>query len=140
MTKTIKVTKKDRYADLVKLIDAAEVISVGADGEYDFDALRDFCANEIMLLDKKAAKAKETAKAKKSADPLLEAIQQLLTDEYQTISDIAKALDDESITPAKISYRLSSLVKEEIAESTDVTVSGGEGQKSRKVKGYKLAS
>jgi hypothetical protein len=49
------------------------------------------------------------------------------------------AVNDADITPAKVSYRLSALVKAGDAVSTDVKIAGGEGVKARTVKGYKLA-
>lgn len=103
----------------------------------------EFCDNEIALLDKKAAKAKERQAAKKAeGDELTDVVKSVLTDEFQVTADIAKAVleatGDESNTVHKISYRLGQLVKNGEAESTDVKIPGGEGQKTRTIKGYKL--
>ena len=54
---TTKVTKKSNLNSLIALITAAQVAGVA--GDFDFDALTAYCANEINLLDKKAAKAKD---------------------------------------------------------------------------------
>ena len=103
----------------------------------------EFCDNEISLLDKKAAKAKERQAAKKAeGDELTEVVKSVLTNDFQVTADIAKAVlevtGDESNTVHKISYRLGQLVKNGEAESTDVKIPGGEGQKTRTIKGYKL--
>ena len=63
-TTTTKITKKDNLNSLIALIAAAQVANI--DGDFDFATLSAFCANEIGLLDKKAAKAKENAAAKKT--------------------------------------------------------------------------
>ena len=103
----------------------------------------EFCDNEIALLDKKAAKAKERQAAKKAeGDELTEVVKSVLTDEFQVTADIAKAVleatGDETNTIHKIQYRLGALVKAGEAESTDVKIPGGEGVKARTIKGYRL--
>ena len=139
MTNT-KLTKRDRYNSIITLLAVAE-----ADPAVIAD-LTDFCKGEIELLDKKAAKAKETAAAKKTeVDPLTVAVQAALgtlaEDAYATIADVTAmvAVDDADVTPAKVSYRLSQLVKAEVAVSKDVKVPATDGGKARTVKGYRLA-
>jgi hypothetical protein len=135
MTNT-KITKADRYASIIAILKAADA---------DTDLIT-FCENEVDLLAKKSAKAKEAAAAKKTeVDPLTESIKDALAtlaeDTYATIADVTAmvAVNDADITPAKVSYRLSALVKAGDAVSTDVKIAGGEGVKARTVKGYKLA-
>ena len=51
----------------------------------------------------------------------------------------AKArIEGEDVTVAKVTYRLTQLVKNGEAEKTELTIPGAEGQKARKVQGYKL--
>ena len=112
---TTKVTKKSNLNSLIALISAAQIAGVA--GDFDFDALNAYCVNEIGLLDKKAAKAKETAAAKKAEkDELCVAVESVLTADYQTRQDIAA----------------------QIAEKTEVSVPGTDG-KARKVVAYRLA-
>lgn len=132
---TTKITKRDRYTALIAILKSAEVVDTD---------LVEFCENEIALLDKKAAKAKETAAAKKTEiDPLTEAIKGALAtladDVYATTPEVTAmvSVGDEDITTAKVSYRLSQLVKAGLAEKTEVTVSNAEG-KNRKIAGYRL--
>lgn len=132
---TTKITKRDRYTALIAILKSAEVVDTD---------LVEFCENEIVLLDKKAAKAKETAAAKKTeVDPLTEAIKGALAtladDVYATTPEVTAmvSVGDEDITNAKVSYRLSQLVKAGLAEKTEVTVSNAEG-KNRKIAGYRL--
>lgn len=133
-TSTTKITKRDRYTDIIAVLEAAN-----ADTE-----LVEFCENEIALLDKKAAKAKETAANKKAeVDTLTEAIKEALAtldeDVYAVTAEVTAmvANGDEDITTAKVSYRLSQLVKAGLAEKTEVTVPNAEG-KNRKIAGYRL--
>ena len=133
---TTKTTKRDRYTALIDILKSAEVVDTD---------LVEFCENEIALLDKKAAKAKETAATKKTeVDPLTEAIKDALAtladDVYAITPEVTAmvSVGDEDITNAKVSYRLSQLVKTGEAESTDVKVPATEGSKARTIKGYRL--
>lgn len=134
-TATTKITKRDRYTSIIDILK-----DVNADAD-----LVAFCEGEIALLDKKSAKAKETAAAKKTeADTLTESIKgalgTLADGAYATIADVTAMVDmgDEEVTPAKVSYRLSQLVKAGLAEKTEVAVSNAEGKKNRKIAGYRL--
>ena len=102
----------------------------------------EFCDNEIELLDKKAIKAKERAAEKKAAgDELTDAVRAALTDEFTIIADIAAKVAEtygEDATIARVTYRLTQLVKNGEAENGDVKVEGGEGQKTRTIKAYRV--
>lgn len=136
-TNTPKVTKKTHLNSLIALISAAQI--AGVDGEFDFAALTAFCENEIGLLDKKAAKAKATAAAKKAEkDELCLAVEATLTEEYQTRDEITAQIEGEDVTVAKVGYRLTKLVELGAAEKTEVSVPGADG-KARKVVAYRLA-
>ena len=113
-------------------------------GSCKFDAatVMEFCDKEIASLDAKAAKAKERAAAKKAeADVLMDQVRNTLTDEFQTIADIATAVAAVNLdsTISKITYRLTKLVESEVAEKTQVTVPATETTKARKVQAYRLA-
>lgn len=130
-----KITKREMF----------EAIKAGCTtGEWTVSNIEvaEFCENEIALLDKKATKAKERQAEKKAAgDELTDAVRAALTDEFTVIADIATKVVEsfgEDATVAKVTYRLGQLVKSGEAESTDVKVSGGEGQKTRTIKGYRL--
>lgn len=131
-----KMTKKE-------MLNAIKVGCTTGEWTVSDTEVAEFCDNEIALLDKKAAKAKERQAEKKAAgDELTEVVKSVLTDEFQVTADIAKAVleatGDETNTIHKIQYRLGALVKAGEAESTDVKVPGGEGQKTRTIKGYRL--
>ena len=134
-TATTKITKRDRY---ISIIDILKDVNADAD-------LVTFCEGEIALLDKKSAKAKETAAARKTeVDTLTESIKNALgtlaDDAYATIANVTAMVDagDEEVTPNKVSYRLSQLVKAGVAESTDVKVPATETSKARTIKAYRL--
>lgn len=135
---TTKITKKSNLNSLIALISAAQVAGIA--GDFDFDALTAYCANEINLLDKKAAKAKETAAAKKTEkDELCVAIESVLTDEFQTRQDIAAQIEGDDVTVAKVGNRLTKLVTLGVAEKVEQSVPAADG-KARKVMCYRLAS
>ena len=130
-----KITKREMF----------EAIKTGCTtGEWTVSDVEvaEFCDNEIALLDKKAIKAKERAAEKRAAgDELTDAVRAALTDEFTVIADIAAKVAEtygEDATVAKVTYRLGQLVKNGEAENTDVKVAGGEGQKTRTIKAYKL--
>ena len=130
-----KITKREMY----------EAIKTGCTtGEWTVSDIEvaEFCDNEIALLDKKAIKAKERAAEKRAAgDELTDAVRAALTDEFAIIADIAAKVAEtygEDATIARVTYRLTQLVKNGEAENGDVKVEGGEGQKTRTIKAYRL--
>ena len=130
-----KITKREMY----------EAIKTGCTtGEWTVSDVEvaEFCDNEIALLDKKAIKAKERAAEKRAAgDELTDAVRAALTDEFAVIADIAAKVAEtygEDATVARVTYRLTQLVKNGEAENGDVKVEGGEGQKTRTIKAYRL--
>ena len=129
-----KVTKKDKFAMILDIL-------AGSD-HAEADMLTEFVTNEIALLDKKAAKAKERQAEKKAAgDELTDVIKSVMSkEEFEVIADIAAKVAEivEDSTVAKVTYRLGQLVKNGEAENTDVKIPGGEGVKARTIKGYKL--
>ena len=130
-----KITKREMF----------EAIKTGCTtGEWTVSDVEvaEFCDNEIALLDKKAIKAKERAAEKRAAgDELTDAVRAALTDEFAVIADIAAKVAEtygEDATVARVTYRLTQLVKNGEAENGDVKVEGGEGQKTRTIKAYRL--
>ena len=127
-----KVTKREMFEAIKGAV---------ATGEWDYDAdvVTAFCDKEIGLLDKKAAKAKEAAAKKRAeGDELMEAVKACLGDEFEPISEIAARIEGEDVTVSKVTYRLTQLVKNGVAEKQEITVAGVDGGKARKVMGYKL--
>ncbi len=123
-----KVTKKEKYEMIKEIIANMEV-----EGK---DELVAFLDKQIDGIVAKAEKAKERNAEKKAAgDELREVVQEVLTDEYQTIDAIVAQIEGEEITKAKITARLTSLVANGIAEKTDVKDDEG-----RKLKAYRLVS
>ena len=127
-----KVTKKDKFAMILDII-------AGCD-HADADMLSEFVTHEIALLDKKAAKAKERAATKRAeGDELTDAVRAVMsTENFEPIAEIAARIEGEDVTVAKVTYRLTQLVKNGEAEKSELTIPGGEGVKARKVQGYKL--
>ena len=130
---TQKLTKKDKLTAIIATLK-------GESTDIAVDELVAYCENEIELLDKKAAKAKETAAKKKAEnDELTDVIASLLTDELQTTADITAQIDDEDVTVHKVSYRLTQLTTAERAIKEEVSIPGKDGTKARKIAAYRLA-
>ena len=80
----------------------------------------------IEQLDKKAEKAAERAKEnREKGDEIRNAIEAVLTDEFQLIADIVEKVDIEDLTPAKVSARLTQLVKANRAHKTKIKMEDG---------------
>lgn len=127
-----KITKKDKFNMILAILEASD--------NENANMLTEFVGNEIALLEKKSAKAKEAAANKKAeADELTVMVENVLTDEYQTIAEVTAAIDNEDVTTAKVAYRLNALVKAGVAEKAEKTIPGGEGVKARKVQSYRIA-
>ena len=120
-----KMTKKEMFGLLLGLLETAEVA--------EREELKNFVAHEIEMIENKAEKAK-TYKRKKTADVLKEQIYTKLDAlEFRTIHDIVSDFNDADITAAKLSARLTSLVKEGLAIKEEIKI------ENRKLMGYKLA-
>ena len=123
-----KITKRDNFNAIIEVLTDA--------GRED---LAKVIEHEIELLDNKAAKAKATAAKKKAeGDALRDAVQAVLTDEFQTIADITAKVEGEDVSTAKVQYRLNALVGAGIAVKEQVTI--GEGESRRKLMAYRIAS
>jgi hypothetical protein len=128
-----KITKREMFEAIKETFETGSC-------KFDAATVMAFCDKEIASLDTKAAKAKERAAAKKAeADVLMDQVRDTLTDEFQTIADIAAAVAEVNAdaTVSKVTYRLTKLVEAGDAEKTDVTVPGVDGGKARKVKAFR---
>lgn len=133
-----KITKKQMFEGMVAYFR-------GEDTDISDAQFAEFCEAQIADLDKKAAKAKERAAAKRAeADKLTEVVFDTLTDEFKTIAEIAEAVagvltEDEAaeVSTQKITARLTKLVKAGEVEKEQVTreIEG----KKKKSMGYKVA-
>ena len=121
-----KVTKREYFERIIEIAEAAGATDIA-----------DFARKQIKQLEAKAEKAKErAAKTKAEGDALREAVQAVLTEDYQTIDAITEQVDFEDVTRAKVVARLTQLVKNNIAEKEMVKVEGA----SKKQTAYKLAT
>ena len=136
-----KMTKRNVYEALINLAKTGELTYVEGDTEVVVtgEALIAFAENEIALLDKKAVKAKERAASKRAeGDELTAAVKAVMsTEDFEPIADIAARIEGEDVTVAKVTYRLTQLVKNGEAEKTELTIPATEGSKARKVCGYR---
>ena len=129
---TEKITKREMYEAIIGAMETGEI-------KYAPNEVIAFCQNEIELLDKKAAKAKERAAAKSAEnDEIMIKVRDVLSpNEFMPIADVVKAIGDPDLTAAKVQYRLRKLAEANEAEKTEVTIAGAEGSKARKVVAYR---
>ena len=136
-----KITKREMFEAIKGLAESGALHMVDFNEDITDEAVAEFCANEIDLLDKKAAKAKERAAAKAAEGDILTALVRaaLTTDEFKSIADVTAMVAEEEpdVTAAKVSYRLSSLVKAGEAEKSEITIPATETSKKRTVNGYR---
>lgn len=140
-----KITKTQKLNALIAILDNADIDAVTVPaGEAEVEVTKEdliaYCEKEIEALAKKAAKAKENAAKKKAKDPLLDLVQDALTEKPQTIADITVKVTeaDADATTAKVTARLTKLVNAGVAVKSDVSVAGADGKK-RTIKAYALA-
>lgn len=113
-----KVTKKEYYVMLKEVVENSK--------SENKDELVEFIEKQITLLDNKAAKAKERAAEKRAeGDELRALVEATLTDEYQTIADITEQIDNEDVTKAKVTARLTQLVKDGLAVKEEAKTEDG---------------
>lgn len=136
-----KITKRQMYTAMINFANEGSFSFDAGDGEIMVvapDEIVTFAENEIALLDKKAAKAKETAAKKKTeADALTDVIAQTLGEDFEPIADIAARIEGDDVTVAKCTYRLNKLVENGIAEKQAIKVPGSDGKKNRTIQGYR---
>jgi hypothetical protein len=131
-----KITKKQMFEGMVAYFK-------GEDTAISEAQFIEFCGAQIADLNKKAAKAKERAAAKKAeGDELTDLVYSVMTDEFQTGADIATAVlaqlpENTDVTAAKVTARITKLVNAEMVVKEQVSVEV-EGKKSKKM-AYKLA-
>lgn len=126
-----KITKRAMYEALI------ETMKTGTCAYAPEDVIA-FCENELALIDKKNAKAKERAAAKaKEADALQNDVLAVLGADFEPIADIAARVTNPDATVSKVTYRLNALVAANLAEKSQVTIPAVEGGKARKVMAFR---
>lgn len=121
-----------------KITDRAiyEAIANDTINTIDTAVLAAWAEKKIAQLDHKAAKARETAAAKRAqGDELAVAVLEAVTDEFESIADIAARVEGEDVTVSKIAYRLNAAAKEGKLEKGEIVIEG-DGKK-RRVVAYK---
>ena len=123
---TEKITERKIYTAIVE----------GTFEDLDVDTVVAWAEKKIAQLDKKAAKAKETAAAKKAeGDALSEVIYEATTSEFEPIAEIASRIEGDDVTLSKVSYRLNAAYKAGKIEKGEVVLTGEKGK--RKVVAYR---
>lgn len=118
MEKEKKVTKKEYYEMLKGVVENSNIDIK--------DELIEFIDKQITLINNKAIKAKEKAAEKKAnGDELKITVEAALTDEYQTIAGITEQIDDENVSKAKVTARLTQLVNEGLAVKEEARTEDG---------------
>lgn len=122
----VKTIKKDWFALIKTIVENSD--------HPEKNKIFAFIDHEVELLDAKAEKAAKRAASKKSeGDELRTMVKSVLTDELQSIDQITSQIEGDDITKAKITARLTQLVKFGIATKDNVKTEDG-----RKLAAYKL--
>lgn len=124
-----KITEKQMYEAIIDGIETGEFAVSKED-------IKGFCHKKIDALERKAAKAKETAAKKRAeSDALMDAVEAVLPEDFETIAAITNKVEfeDEEVTVHKVTYRLNKLVEAGKAEKQEITV----GDSKRKAMAYK---
>lgn len=130
MTTERKITEKEMYGFIKEL-------ALGSEHEIDPNEIIAFCDKKVAALERKAAKAKETAAKKKAAsDELTELAAAALSDEFEVVADITARIDYPEVSPQKVVYRLNKLAADGQIEKGEVSVGGGDG-KARKLVAFR---
>lgn len=135
-----KITKRQMYTAMINFAENGTFSFPTDDGVMVVapDEIVAFAENEIELLDKKVAKAKESAAKKKNeSDALMEAVSQALTEDFEPIAEIAARIEGDDVTISKCTYRLNKLVENGIAEKQAIKIPGADGKKNRTIQGYR---
>lgn len=128
--KKTTVTKKEILANIRTLLETSHVEF--ANQELTAEMAIKFCTKEIAALDRKAEKAKATAAAKKAeGDALRDVVEQVLTNDWQSIADIVVQIEGEDVTMGKVIPRLAALIDQGVAEKTLISV-GEKGAKAKR--------
>lgn len=127
-----KLTKRDKFEMLKEIVRG----DVNVEMTVEQAELVEFLDAQIVAIDTKAEKAKaRSAEKKANGDELRDVVQSILTEDYQTIDAIVAQIEGEDVTKAKVTARLTSLVKNGLAEKEDVKDDEG-----RKLKAYRLVA
>lgn len=116
------------------------IIRAAQTGVFDVDTndVVAFAEKEIGLLEKRNEKARERAAEKRAeVDELTTAVAEVLTEDYQTIADIAAQIEGEEVTAGKLAARLKKLIAAGQAERAQVAVQ--RDGKTIRLMGYKKA-
>ena len=136
-----KITKLEMFEAMKGIAESGALHMFDFNENISDEAVAEFCANEIALLDKKAVKAKERAATKRAeGDALTDAVRAVLTSEFEPIADIAARIEGDDVTVAKVQYRLGQLVKAGEAEKEQITSPASGGQKIRKIMAYRIST
>ena len=122
---TIKITKAQYFEAISKAISEDYVTHVGEDNDIEITGwdIQEFINKSLKQLDDKAAKAKAKAAEKRAeGDALKATIKDILTAEFQTRDAILEQIEDEDVTPAKVTARLTALIKDGVAKKEEVKV------------------
>lgn len=127
---TTKISDRQVYTAIVE----------GTFDDLDTDLLVAWAEKKIAQLDHKADKAKERAAERKAdGDALTEAVLAALTNEFESIADIAARIEGEGVTLSKVSYRLNAASKAEEprVEKGEITIKNEDGKGSRRLVAYR---
>ena len=136
MINTKKITKREYLNTLRAIVAESDGLSFENE-DMTIDGLIEFIDHEVELLDNKAAAAAKRAQAKRDEGDALRAriLDVMSTEDFMTIPEIVKAIDDEDVSAQMVTARLTQCVKADLAEKDNVSVEIA--GKAKKFSGYR---
>lgn len=117
-----KITKIEKFAMIREILESLPDVN---------DMLLEFVDAESAALTRKSAKAKARASEKKTElDSLALSVLDALTQEPKTRDELAEAIGDSEVTPAKVGARLNKLVEMGYADRTEIPSVTPSGKKT----------
>lgn len=105
------MTKREKFATIKGILN-----------EYDIVEWDEFLDHEVELLSRKRSKSSKPTKRQVENEGVKARIAEVLTDEGQTVTEILKALDDDTLTNQRVSALLRQMT--EAGDATKEVVKG----------------
>lgn len=134
------MTKREFYAIVRSMIENTNDIYQCDENAYTSEDMLAFIDKAVAGLDARLTKDRERSAQKRAEDTLLDEVYSVITDEFETVADIASRVSSEDATVGKVIYRLNRLVSEGKVAKTEGKIPATETSKARSVKMFKRAT
>lgn len=134
------MTKREFYAIVRSIIENTNDIYQCDENAYSSEDMLTFIDKAVASLDARLTKDRERSAQKRAEDTLLDEVYSVITDEFETVADIASRVSSADATVGKVIYRLNRLASEGKVVKTEGKIPATETSKARSVKMFKRAT